>query len=179
VPLEPGQRLVLVTAHRRESFGPPLERVFAAVAALADRRPDVRVLIPLHPNPNVRAAARALEGRPRIDLIEPLDYPDFVTAMLAADVIITDSGGVQEEAPALGKAVLVIRETTERPEGLAVGAAELVGTDPERILARAAALLDGGAARKPLTVYGDGRASERIAEVLCTGKLPEGFRHAA
>ena len=130
VEVGPGERLVLVTAHRRESFGLPLQRVFGALVELVQRRSEVRVLIPLHPNPNVRAAAAVLEHHERIHLCQPLEYPDFVTAMRAAAVIVTDSGGVQEEAPALGKRVLVIRETTERPEGVAAGAAELVRHRP-------------------------------------------------
>jgi UDP-N-acetylglucosamine 2-epimerase (non-hydrolysing) len=177
--VRPGERLVLVTAHRRESFGPPLERIFGALVALTRQRPDVRLLIPLHPNPNVRTAAEQLHGRDRIHLCEPLEYPDFVTAMLAADVIVTDSGGVQEEAPALGKRVLVIRETTERPEGVAAGAAELVGTDPQRLLNRVLAHLDAPPVRRPIHVYGDGRASQRIVEVLRHGRLAEPFRTAA
>jgi UDP-N-acetylglucosamine 2-epimerase (non-hydrolysing) len=177
--LRPGERLVLVTAHRRESFGPPLERVFNTLVALTRQRPDVRLLIPLHPNPNVRSAAQVLRNQERIHLCEPLEYPDFVTAMLAADVIVTDSGGVQEEAPALGKGVLVIRETTERPEGVTAGAAELVGTDPQRLLERTLAHLDAPRSRRPIHVYGDGRASQRIVEVLRWGRLAEPFRTAA
>jgi UDP-N-acetylglucosamine 2-epimerase (non-hydrolysing) len=181
VEVGPGRRLVLVTAHRRESFGEPMERLFGALVELTARRPEVEVLLPLHPNPQVRAvAARVLAGRPRIHLTEPLDYPEFVTAMLAADLILTDSGGVQEEAPALGKPVLVARETTERPEGVAAGAAELVGLDPQRIVARACArlALPPGSSR-PIHVYGDGLAAQRVAEVLRRGRLERPFRAAA
>jgi UDP-N-acetylglucosamine 2-epimerase (non-hydrolysing) len=180
VPLPPGQRLVLVTAHRRESFGPPLERIFGSLVELVRRRPETVVLLPLHPNPHVQAAAaRLLVGQERIHLVEPLDYPSFVTAMLYADLILTDSGGVQEEAPSLGKRILVLRDTTERPEGVAAGAAELVGTDPELILARSCALLDDPRGTRPLHIYGDGQASRRIAQVLAAGQLREPFRSAA
>jgi UDP-N-acetylglucosamine 2-epimerase (non-hydrolysing) len=180
VTVEPGKKLVLVTAHRRESFGQPLERVFSSLVELTRTRPDVEILLPLHPNPNVRATAgRLLVDQPRIHLVEPLEYPDFVTAMLAADLILTDSGGVQEEAPVLGKAVLVMRETTERPEGVTAGAAELVGTDRHRILKRALHHLDVPAEnRKPIYVYGDGHAAERVAQVLQSGSLDSVFRAA-
>ncbi len=168
VVLPQGHRLVLVTAHRRESFGPPLERVFRALVALTESRKDVELLVPLHPNPRVREAAeRALARRERVHLVEPLEYPDFVAAMLRADLIVTDSGGVQEEAPSLGKRVLVTRETTERPEGLEAGAAELVGTDPEVIRARAESHLEVGDLVQPLPIYGDGQAARRVVEVLC------------
>jgi UDP-N-acetylglucosamine 2-epimerase (non-hydrolysing) len=170
VPVPPDHRLLLVTAHRRESFGPPLEQVFRAVVALARGREDLSVLIPLHPNPNVRAAARVLAGQPRVHVVEPLEYPDFVAAMARADVILTDSGGVQEEAPVLGKPVLVTRETTERPEGVAAGLAELVGTDAGRIVERVTALLAAPAGgREPAFLYGDGSAAARIVQVLRDG----------
>ncbi len=169
VEVPPGHRLLLVTAHRRESFGAPLANVFRAVAALAAAHPDLTAVVPLHPNPNVRAAADVLAGLPRVHLLPPLAYPEFVAAMVRADVIVTDSGGVQEEAPCLGTPVLVVRETTERPEGVAAGAAELVGTDPARIVARATALLAHPPARTPRFLYGDGKAAERIAGVLVGG----------
>jgi UDP-N-acetylglucosamine 2-epimerase (non-hydrolysing) len=124
----------------------------------------------------VEAADRLLRGRPRVHLVAPLEYPDFVRALIQADVILTDSGGVQEEAPALGKRVLVMRETTERPEGIEAGSAELVGTDVDRIVSRACALLDGeGSSHPVVSPYGDGRASERIVEVLRTGALSSPF----
>jgi UDP-N-acetylglucosamine 2-epimerase (non-hydrolysing) len=177
VELPKGARLALVTAHRRESFGDGLRRICAALATLLDRYPDLHLLYPVHPNPNVvEATDRLLRGRPRAHLVPPLEYPDFVRALLDADLILTDSGGVQEEAPALGKRVLVMRETTERPEGIDAGAAELVGTDVEHIVGRASALLDGeGASHAVVSPYGDGRASERIVEVLRTGKLGRPF----
>ena len=162
-----GHQLMLVTAHRRESFGPPMERVFRAIRTLADARPNLTVLLPLHPNPQVRAMAGILADHPRIHLTEPLNYPQFVMSMARANLILTDSGGVQEEAPALGTPVLVTRDNTERPEAVLCGATELVGTDETRIVSRAAALLDLGENNRIVrNVYGDGTASEQIAEVL-------------
>lgn len=178
------RKLVLVTAHRRESFGPPLEEVFQAVVRLAQRE-DVEILYPVHPNPNVMEPAhRILGGCPRVTLAEPLEYLDLVRAMERAHLILTDSGGIQEEAPTFGVPVLVLREVTERPEGIEAGVARLVGTDQERIVAAAGELLDeparsrirggndGSEVRNP---YGDGRAGERIAELvsgLFRGKEP-------
>ncbi|MCB9885876.1 MAG: UDP-N-acetylglucosamine 2-epimerase (non-hydrolyzing) [Planctomycetes bacterium] len=166
----PGKRLVLVTAHRRENFGQPFEHVCAALRELADR-PDVQMLYPVHPNPNVRDVAhRVLAGHPSIQLVDPLDYPAMVAAMRACDLILTDSGGVQEEAPSLGKPVLVLRSTTERPEGVQAGAARLVGTDRRAIVAAATELLDDPAAYAAMAnvvnPYGDGRAAERIAAIV-------------
>ena len=166
----PGKRLVLVTAHRRENFGAPFAEACAALRELADR-PDVHLLYPVHPNPNVRdVAARVLGGHPSIRLVDPLDYPAMVAAMRACTLILTDSGGVQEEAPSLGKPVLVLRTTTERPEGVAAGSAKLVGTDRARIVAEASRLLDDPAAYAAMAnvvnPYGDGRAAERIAAAV-------------
>lgn len=165
-----GKKLVLVTAHRRENFGEPFAEVCAALRQLANR-PDVHLLYPVHPNPNVRdVALRLLGGHESIRLVDPLDYPAMVAAMRACTLILTDSGGVQEEAPSLGKPVLVLRTTTERPEGVAAGAAMLVGTERERIVAEAARLLDDPAAYRAMAnvanPYGDGRAAARIVE-LC------------
>ncbi|UOR00427.1 UDP-N-acetylglucosamine 2-epimerase (non-hydrolyzing) [Leucobacter allii] len=174
--LEPGSdgsgpRIVLVTAHRRENWGAGLERIAAAVRTLAERYPETRFAIPMHPNPVARAPLQAaLAHLPNAHLVEPREYLDFARLMDAAHLIITDSGGVQEEAPALGTPVLVARDTTERQEGVQAGTLTLVGTDPERIVAEAALLLDDAAAyaarsakRNP---YGDGRASERIVQAL-------------
>lgn len=163
-----GRRLILLTAHRRESFGRPLERVFAAVESLVDRVSDVDVLYPVHPNPRVREPAeRILGGHPRIHLVDPLDYGDLVATLGKASLVLTDSGGIQEEAPTFGVHTLVLREVTERPEATQVGAATLVGTDATRILAEATEHLAGNktgpAAPNP---YGDGRAGERIADIL-------------
>jgi UDP-N-acetylglucosamine 2-epimerase (non-hydrolysing) len=165
------RRLVLVTAHRRENFGQPFRQVCEAIYELADRYPDIQVLYPVHPNPNVAGPARDILGaHPRITLCEPLAYRDFVAAMKAAYLILTDSGGVQEEAPALGKPVLVMRHETERPEAVAEGVVKLVGPDREAIVREAARLLDDpmayAAMAKGSSPYGDGRSAERIVAVL-------------
>ena len=160
-------RLVLLTAHRRESFGAPLAEIFAAVRRLADERDDLVVVYPVHPNPNVRdSATELLSGHPRIRLTEPLDYPDLVAALRGSALVLTDSGGIQEEAPTFGTPVLVLREVTERPEGISAGVAELVGTDGDRILERSLAVLDGGWAAPAANPYGDGNAGRRIADIL-------------
>ncbi len=160
---------ILLTAHRRESFGAPLERVFGAVRDLLERHPHARVLYPVHPNPNVREPAhRILGDHPRIELTAPLPYGVLAQALARADLILTDSGGIQEEAPTFGTPVLVLREVTERPEGVEAGVAWLVGTDPKEIGERADALLAEGEGaregRKGRNPYGDGRAGERIAD---------------
>ena len=160
-------RLVLLTAHRRESFGEPLREAFAAVRGLADERGDIVVVYPVHPNPNVREAARAtLEGHPRIRLIEPVGYLDLVTTLQHAALVLTDSGGIQEEAPTFGTPVLVLRDVTERPEGVEAGVARLVGTDRKKILKEARAALDGGWKVPKTNPYGDGRAGARIADIV-------------
>lgn len=163
-----GDRLILVTAHRRESFGAPLREAFQGLREVADRFPDVRLVYPVHPNPNVREAAQAvLSGHPRIRLTEPLDYLDLVYALSHATLTITDSGGIQEEAPSFGTPVLVLRQVTERPEGVRAGVATLVGTERARIVAEASRLLERGvAAEARPNPYGDGRAGERIADVI-------------
>lgn len=165
-----GERLVLVTAHRRENFGEPLAAICRAVARLADRK-DVSIVFPVHPNPNVQDVVHRLLGpHPRVRLVAPLDYPDMVAAMRACHFVMTDSGGVQEEAPALGKPVLVLRAVTERHEGVAAGAARLVGCDEARILEEAVRLLDDDAAYRSMAVvrtpYGDGASCARIVNVL-------------
>lgn len=165
-----GRRLLLVTAHRRESFGAPLEQLCAALLQLA-RRPDVEVIFPVHPNPAVRSLVdRRLSGHASIRLCDPLDYPEMVAAMQASSLILTDSGGVQEEAPSLGKPVLVLREKTERPEGVAVGAALLVGLDRTRIVTATERLLDDAKAYAAMATvqnpYGDGTSAHAIAAVL-------------
>lgn len=166
-----GRRLVLVTTHRRENFGAPLRSVCKAIRYIADTRRDVEFLYPVHPNPNVKdAVLQMLSAHPRIRLVEPLDYERFVSAMKGAHFILTDSGGVQEEAPALGKPVLVLREETERPEAVTAGVARLVGTDAQRIIAESTRLLDdpGHYARMSRggSPYGDGRAAARIVAQL-------------
>ncbi|MDX2288225.1 MAG: UDP-N-acetylglucosamine 2-epimerase (non-hydrolyzing) [Hyphomicrobiaceae bacterium] len=178
----PGRRLILVTAHRRENFGEPMARVFRAIRHLAETRSDVHFIYPVHPNPNVRAlAAEILSGHPAIELVEPLDYVAFVAAMSAAHIILSDSGGVQEEAPALAKPLLVLRHETERPEALAEGVVRLVGTDRDAIIAETTRLLDDAAAYRAMargvSPYGDGQAARRIArhlaaDLLASDRLP-------
>lgn len=171
VKLDPAKRLILVTAHRRENFGEPFERVCHALLALLERNPDVQVLYPVHPNPNVHETAHRLLGKhPRVVLCDPLDYLPFVAAMKRAYLILSDSGGVQEEAPALGKPVLVLRHETERPEAVHEGVVKLVGTDFDAIVSEAQQLLDDESAYRAMargvSPYGDGRAAERIVSVL-------------
>ncbi|MCC6470542.1 MAG: UDP-N-acetylglucosamine 2-epimerase (non-hydrolyzing) [Alphaproteobacteria bacterium] len=164
------RRMVLVTGHRRESFGEGFERICRALRRLADR-PDLQIVYPVHLNPNVREPVhRILGDHPRIHLIEPQEYLPFVYLMNASYLILTDSGGVQEEAPSLGKPVLVMRETTERPEAVSAGTVRLVGTDSDRIVAEAERLLDDAQAYAAMSrahnPYGDGRAAERIVREL-------------
>jgi UDP-N-acetylglucosamine 2-epimerase (non-hydrolysing) len=165
-----GKRIVAVTTHRRENFGEGLKSVAQAVRRIADR-PDVAVIFPVHPNPNVRGPmAEVLGGIDNVAMIDPLDYPNFVRLLSLCHFVMTDSGGVQEEAPALAKPVLVMRETTERPEGVAAGTAKLVGNDEEVIVTEASRLLDDKAAYEAMArahnPFGDGRSSERIARII-------------
>lgn len=171
IDLPSDRRLVLITAHRRENFGAPFAEICRALARLADDNPAVHFLYPVHPNPNVKGVAyETLAGRANVTLCEPLDYAPFVAAMQRAHLIISDSGGVQEEAPALGKPVLVLRDETERPEAVAHGVVSLVGADYDRIVTEAQRLLDDEAAyaamARGISPYGDGQASARIAAVL-------------
>ncbi len=166
----PGNRLILATMHRRENFGEGVERVCSALQRIV-ARPDVEIVIPVHRNPNVRGVIQQRLGNvPRIHLIEPLDYVAFVDLMRRADLLLTDSGGVQEEAPSLGKPVLVMRDKTEREEAVAAGTARLVGTDPDRIVREVeAALDDSSAGRNSAPVenpFGSGDACERIARTF-------------
>jgi len=166
-----GRSLVLVTGHRRESFGEGFENICRAIREVAESLPDVTFVYPVHLNPNVREPVRRiLSDHPRIVLIEPLAYAPFVWLMDRATVVLTDSGGVQEEAPSLGKPVLVMRETTERPEGIAAGNARLVGTGRQSIVDALRDLLTHAEARARMTAvanpYGDGHAAARIADVL-------------
>ena len=168
--LDPARRLVLVTCHRRENFGPGFGRATHALQLLASR-PDVQVVYPVHRNPNVLGPAhRRLGGHANIVLLDPLPYVPFVDLMRRCWMIITDSGGIQEEAPSLGKPVLVLREKTERPEAVEAGTVKLVGTDEQRIVAEATRLLDDAAEYARMTrvhnPYGDGQACSRIAAVL-------------
>ena len=169
--LDPRRKMLLVTTHRRESFGAPLESTCAAVRTLVERFEDLEVVVPVHPNPQVKQiVVRRLCDLQRVHLIEPVDYVEFVNLMARAHLILTDSGGVQEEAPSLGKPVLVLREVTERPEGVEAGTAAIVGTDRERIVRTASELLTSPEAyarmANAVSPYGDGRASERIVDAL-------------
>jgi UDP-N-acetylglucosamine 2-epimerase len=167
---DPGSKWVVVTAHRRESFGAGFERICAALRRIADLD-GVGVVYPVHPNPNVsRVVWEKLRGHPRIQLIEPLDYVSFVDLMNRAYLLLTDSGGIQEEAPSLGKPVLVLREKTERPEAVEAGTARLVGTDVDTIFSETERLLRDDAEyerrRRIHNPYGDGRASQRITDAI-------------
>jgi UDP-N-acetylglucosamine 2-epimerase (non-hydrolysing) len=168
-----GKRIVLVTTHRRENFGGGMEAIARAIRAIA-ARPDVAVLFPVHPNPNVGPVMdRILGDLPNVARIAPLDYPHFIRALSLCQLALTDSGGVQEEAPALAKPVLVMRDTTERPEGVAAGTAKLIGADEDRIVSEVSTLLDDSRAYSAMArahnPYGDGHAAERIAEIVADG----------
>lgn len=167
--LRPGRRFVLVTGHRRESFGDGLDQICRAIATLADRFPEVAFVYPVHLNPNVREPAiRHLSGRSNVILTDPLGYREFIESFRRCTLVLSDSGGIQEEAPTLGKPLLVMRETTERPEGVAVGAVKLVGTRSERIVNATSELLTNSSAYESMTgkpnPYGDGAASQRILD---------------
>ena len=169
--LDPARRVVLVTTHRRESFGAPLRSTCAALRELAGRFPELQFVLPVHPNPEVkRVVEELLCDLQGMHLIPPVDYLEFVHLMARADLVLTDSGGVQEEAPSLGKPVLVLREVTERPEGVVAGTAVVVGTDRDRIVSTASELLTSPAAyarmANAVNPYGDGRATERIVAAL-------------
>ena len=170
--LDGSRKMILVTAHRRESFGEAFERICEAVLRLSERE-GVTIVFPVHPNPNVRGPVeRWLRGRANVVLVEPLDYVPFVDLMRRAYLIVTDSGGIQEEAPSLGKPVLVLREKTERPEAVEAGTVRLVGTDVERIVSEAGRLIDDERMYEAMSAvhnpYGDGRASARISDVICS-----------
>ena len=168
--LTPGRQVLLVTAHRRESWGEPMERIAVAVGRIARERPGLTVVVVRHPNPKARLSFDRLAGLPNVLLTEPEPYGPFVRLMEFADLILTDSGGIQEEAPSLGTPVLVLRDVTERAEGLAAGAARLVGTGTDRIVAEAGALLDDPGALAAMggrgDLYGDGAAAARCVSVL-------------
>lgn len=169
--LKEGERLILMTAHRRENLGEPMERIFRAVRLIIEEFPDLRLLYPVHLNPAVQETAqRILGGHPRIHLTTPLDAIDFHNLMARSHLILTDSGGVQEEAPALGKPVVVLRDTTERPEGIEAGTLVLAGTKEEEVYGITKRLLtDEGAYQSmahAVNPYGDGNASERIAQAI-------------
>ena len=164
------KRIIAITSHRRENFGDGMKAIAKAIAAIA-ARDDVAVVFPVHPNPHVRASMEpVLSGLGNVALIDPLDYPHFVRLLAASELVLTDSGGVQEEAPALGKPVLVMRETTERPEGIEAGTARLVGTDKARIVSEIFRLLDDkdaySAMARAHNPFGDGTAARQIAEIV-------------
>ena len=179
-----GKRIIAVTSHRRENFGGGMEAIARSIADIA-ARPDIAVIFPVHPNPNVRPIMEGvLGGLPNVAMIEPLDYPHFVRLLDLCYLVLTDSGGVQEEAPSLGKPVLVMRETTERPEGVAAGTAKLVGTDRGRIVHEVLSLLDDKSAYRAMArahnPFGDGLASQRIAAIIASGGVvAEGLDEAA
>jgi UDP-N-acetylglucosamine 2-epimerase len=163
-------RLVLITAHRREAFGKPFADVCSAIQAVATAHPDVQFVYPVHLNPQVKGPARERLTAPNVRLIDPVDYASLVWLLDRSEMVLTDSGGIQEEAPALGKPVLVLRDVTERPELIEAGGGLLVGTNPERIAAEAGRLLDDrahrGAVGRPRSLFGDGRAGVRIVARL-------------
>ncbi|WP_374525842.1 non-hydrolyzing UDP-N-acetylglucosamine 2-epimerase [Sphingopyxis sp.] len=165
-----GKRIIAVTSHRRENFGDGMKAIADAIAGIGART-DVAVVFPVHPNPHVRSCMEPILGDlDNVALMDPLDYPHFVRLLGASTLVLTDSGGVQEEAPSLGKPVLVMRETTERPEGIEAGTARLVGTDKNRIVSEIFSLLDDEAAYNAMArahnPFGDGRAAERISEIV-------------
>lgn len=171
------EKTILVTAHRRENFGPPLAQALSALREIVDRYPDIAIFFPVHPNPNTKLVAeRILGGHPRIVLSEPVNYPQLVAAMQASWLVVTDSGGMQEEGPALGKPVLVLREVTERPEALDTGVVRLVGTDHDRIVQTIAELHDDPQAYRRMArvvfPYGDGHAAQRIVDAMHRRLMP-------
>jgi UDP-N-acetylglucosamine 2-epimerase (non-hydrolysing) len=178
--LDRDKRLILVTGHRRENFGQGFEDICRALADIAESSGDVEILYPVHLNPNVQEPVRRILGKKdmrNIHLIEPVDYLPFVYLMNRCHLIITDSGGVQEEAPSLGKPVLVMRDTTERPEAVLAGTVKLVGTNRERIISETRRLLYDEDAYRGMSLahnpYGDGHAAERIARILIYGNSPD------
>jgi UDP-N-acetylglucosamine 2-epimerase (non-hydrolysing) len=165
-----GKKIIGITTHRRENFGDGMENIALAIKAIA-ARDDVACIFPVHLNPNVRSVMERMLGEePNVAMIEPLDYPNFARLLSISHIMLTDSGGVQEEAPALGKPVLVMRDTTERPEGVTAGTAKLIGTDKNRIVSEIFTLLDDDTAYSAMArahnPFGDGKASQRIAEII-------------
>lgn len=186
--IEEHKRVILVTTHRRENLGAPMHHVYRALRRLVDDLPDTEIVFPVHRNPLVReAVSEELEGHPRIHLVEPMEYEPFTNLMARSAIVLTDSGGIQEEAPSLGKPVLVLRDTTERPEAVEAGTVALVGTDEARIYETARRLLTDEAAYRQMAEavnpYGDGHAAERIVAWLLhhaglAEAVPEPFRPA-
>lgn len=168
---EKAKRMILVTTHRRENLGEPMRQIYRALAHILENKPDTYIVFPVHKNPSVRKVVNEVLGQhERVYLIEPMDYEPFVNLMAKSHIILTDSGGIQEEAPSLGKPVLVVRDTTERPEAVAAGTVALVGTSYDCVVAELNQLLDQEevyrAMGQAINPYGDGKASERIAEIL-------------
>jgi UDP-N-acetylglucosamine 2-epimerase (non-hydrolysing) len=163
-----GRSMILVTAHRRENFGRGMQELCLAIKKILELEPKVHVLFPVHPNPQVRSVVYAqLSGHSRVELVEPLDYPEFLNALSDAKIILTDSGGVQEEAPSLGKRILVLRKSTERPEGVRAGFSKCVGMDGARIVREVCAILHSKSTKvKKKNPYGDGKTSARILSIL-------------
>lgn len=183
VSLEAGQRLVLVTVHRRENFGEPLQAILRALLALLATHPDVVLALPVHPNPNVKQAVeKALGAHPRVTLLPPQEYAPFCQLMAEATLILTDSGGVQEEAPSLGKPVLVLRNQTERPEAVEAGTVKLVGASETAIVAEASELLSNPVAyatmQRAINPYGDGHATGRIVQALLNWHMGQSPKNA-
>ncbi|MBQ9634957.1 MAG: UDP-N-acetylglucosamine 2-epimerase (non-hydrolyzing), partial [Acidaminococcaceae bacterium] len=181
-----GKRLILMTTHRRENLGEPMRQVYRALKSVLEQHPDVAAIFPVHKNPKVREVVQAeLAGIDRVYLTEPMDYEPFANLMNRADIVLTDSGGIQEEAPALGKPVLVLRDTTERPEAVTAGTVRLTGTGYEAVRAETSRLLDDSAYSRSMAEavnpYGDGHACERIAGFILnhfgyTEVAPEPFK---
>ncbi len=176
-PVSVGRRLILMTAHRRENFGSPFREVCLGVRDLVDAVPDAELVYPVHPNPNVRKAVEeVLQGHDRIRLVDPLDHMEFIAAMDASTLIVTDSGGIQEEAPALGKPVLVFRDETERPEAVEAGVARLVGPHREAIRNAGVQLLtdpeEYAKMARGVSPFGDGKAAQRIVDILARDFAP-------
>jgi len=172
-----GRKIIGITTHRRENFGDGMDNIAAAIRAIA-ARDDVACIFPVHMNPNVRDVMNAALGDlPNVAMIEPLDYPNFARLLSISHIMLTDSGGVQEEAPAFGKPLLVMRDTTERPEGVTAGTAKLIGTDKGRIISEICTLLDDDAAYAAMArahnPFGDGHASQRIAEIIHNARRQE------
>ena len=160
------KRLMLLTVHRRENFGEPIREIFSAISELSVQIEDLRILLPVHPNPKIKESLSLLENRPAIELIDPLSYQDFVPLMAAADLILTDSGGIQEEAPALGTPVFVLRNKTERPELIESGAGKLIGTDKDNIVELVTRFFNTWSTNSPADVFGDGHTAERVVRLL-------------
>jgi len=159
-------RLILVTTHRRENFGKPIEDIFGAIQVIADTNPGYTILIPSHPNPNVQQAVSSLKGKENINVIDPLSYEAFIPLMAASDLILTDSGGIQEEAPAVGTPVFVLRNKTERPELLESGAGKLIGTEKGRIIEEVDEYFGTETKNESREIFGDGHTAERVVSIL-------------